>query len=63
MRRITVSQPNKRIETEDGTPPPKITKLAINMENEEPQYEYQTKVRCYICNIEVPKDESPKVKT
>jgi uncharacterized protein YjhX (UPF0386 family) len=33
------------------------------MENEEPQYEYVTKVRCYSCNgAEEKKQITPKVK-
>ncbi len=32
------------------------------MENEEPQYEYVTKVRCYACNgAEEAKEATPKV--
>ncbi|GAA5811372.1 hypothetical protein MFLAVUS_004806 [Mucor flavus] len=61
IRRLVVSQP-KRVSA-DGTPPPqKISKIAIVMENEEPQYEYITKVRCYACNgAEEAKESSPKL--
>ncbi|KAI9482876.1 MAG: hypothetical protein EXX96DRAFT_599574 [Benjaminiella poitrasii] len=43
-------------------PPSKISKLAINPEDEERQYEYTTKVRCYLCHQEVPSDATPKIK-
>lgn len=48
---------------DDGTPPPqKITKIAIDMDKEEPKYEYVTKVRCYGCNgAEEAKESTPKV--
>ncbi|KAG2202020.1 hypothetical protein INT47_006212 [Mucor saturninus] len=61
IRRLVVSQP-KRV-NDDGTPPPqKISKIAIVMENEEPQYEYVTKVRCYACNgSEESKESTPKL--
>lgn len=60
IRRITVSQPKR---TGDGTPPPqKISKIAIVMENEEPQYEYVTKIRCYACNgAEEAKEATPQL--
>ncbi|CAO3642481.1 unnamed protein product [Cunninghamella blakesleeana] len=43
---------------EEGTPPPqKMSKLAIVPEDNEPSYDYITKIRCYACDgIEAPKD-------
>ncbi|KAI8139589.1 hypothetical protein BJV82DRAFT_626674 [Fennellomyces sp. T-0311] len=57
IRRTVVDKPD------DGTPPPqKISKLAINPEDEEVQYDHSLKVRCYACQgAEAPKDSTPEV--
>ncbi|CAO0790253.1 unnamed protein product [Mucor circinelloides] len=59
IRRITVTNPNKR--NNDDAPPPKISKIAIVMENEEPTYQFVTKVRCYTCSSEEIKEATPQL--
>ncbi|CEP16653.1 hypothetical protein [Parasitella parasitica] len=59
IRRITVTNPNKR--NNENAPPQKITKIAIVMENEEPTYEFVTTVRCYACSAEESKAATPKL--
>ncbi|ORE19494.1 ubiquitinyl hydrolase [Rhizopus microsporus] len=60
IRRITVNQ-NKR--SDDGIPPQKISKLAIDPSAEEPLYEFQKKLRCYACDGQEASIEStPEIK-
>ncbi|KAI8967306.1 hypothetical protein BDF20DRAFT_966026 [Mycotypha africana] len=59
-RKLCKTSNTKRTD-EDSPPPFKITKVAIEAENEADKYEYETKVRCYICQTEEDKDVSPKI--
>ncbi|KAI7903879.1 uncharacterized protein BX663DRAFT_505550 [Cokeromyces recurvatus] len=58
IRRRVINN-NKR--DNEQPPPPKITKIVISPENEEPQYEYLTKIHCYICNQYEQRDATPKL--
>ncbi|KAG1151720.1 hypothetical protein G6F37_005997 [Rhizopus arrhizus] len=61
IRRIVVNQ-NKRLD--NGSPPQKMSKLAIDPSAEEPRYEYQTKIRCYACEgQEASRESTPELKS
>ncbi|EIE79390.1 hypothetical protein RO3G_04095 [Rhizopus delemar RA 99-880] len=61
IRRIVVNQ-NKRLD--NGSPPQKMSKLAIDPSAEEPQYEYQAKIRCYACEgQEASRESTPELKS
>ncbi|KAI8371908.1 hypothetical protein BD560DRAFT_351515, partial [Blakeslea trispora] len=62
IRRSIVEQSNNTKRSDEGTPPLKMTKLAISEEDQEPTYEYHTQVRCYACQVIEPKASwSPKL--
>ena len=54
---LNIKRTRKRKQREDGQPPEKITKLAIQAETEEDRYETQTDVHCFECGSGgIPKD-------
>ena len=46
---LNIKRTRKRKQREDGQPPEKITKLAIQAETEEDRYDTQTDVHCFEC--------------
>lgn len=48
---LNIKRTRKRKQRDDGQPPEKITKLAIQAETEEDRYDTQTDVHCFECGV------------